>query len=260
MPSRAFSVSYFLFSYLSLFLTFFFFFFNDTATTEIYTLHIVGSVRCVQETDVMEENCVKEFYNTIKNNSEVGLIHFNISCLNDSTKEVKLLPLFPKKCSTQFYIEEKLKGNIISFVVEFIVRRDIFYSCGRFQNYDLAWGSDFISWIKFSDVANGIVTCDDAKVQWRKSNENISPNKDNPILYRKIVSIINYTKWILDFTVKNKYERKILYTKFPLGEIVRCRHLLTEDQKITLVNLYISVMKPSFVFKFLITCFKLFIQ
>eukprot|EP00825_Cyclidium_porcatum_P045213 TRINITY_DN6809_c0_g1_i1.p3 TRINITY_DN6809_c0_g1~~TRINITY_DN6809_c0_g1_i1.p3 ORF type:complete len:186 (-),score=48.24 TRINITY_DN6809_c0_g1_i1:60-617(-) len=28
----------------------FFFFFNDTATTEIYTLHIVGSVRCVQET------------------------------------------------------------------------------------------------------------------------------------------------------------------------------------------------------------------
>eukprot|EP00825_Cyclidium_porcatum_P048246 TRINITY_DN8049_c0_g1_i1.p2 TRINITY_DN8049_c0_g1~~TRINITY_DN8049_c0_g1_i1.p2 ORF type:complete len:241 (+),score=34.89 TRINITY_DN8049_c0_g1_i1:107-829(+) len=27
-----------------------FFFFNDTAPTEIYTLHIVGSVRCVQET------------------------------------------------------------------------------------------------------------------------------------------------------------------------------------------------------------------
>eukprot|EP00825_Cyclidium_porcatum_P025891 TRINITY_DN28012_c0_g1_i3.p1 TRINITY_DN28012_c0_g1~~TRINITY_DN28012_c0_g1_i3.p1 ORF type:complete len:158 (+),score=43.31 TRINITY_DN28012_c0_g1_i3:106-579(+) len=26
------------------------FFFKDTATTEIYTLHIVGSVRCVQET------------------------------------------------------------------------------------------------------------------------------------------------------------------------------------------------------------------
>eukprot|EP00825_Cyclidium_porcatum_P009174 TRINITY_DN14622_c0_g1_i2.p1 TRINITY_DN14622_c0_g1~~TRINITY_DN14622_c0_g1_i2.p1 ORF type:complete len:112 (-),score=36.40 TRINITY_DN14622_c0_g1_i2:82-417(-) len=33
-----------------IFFGFFFFFFNDTATTEIYTLHIVGSVRCVQET------------------------------------------------------------------------------------------------------------------------------------------------------------------------------------------------------------------
>eukprot|EP00825_Cyclidium_porcatum_P029217 TRINITY_DN31255_c0_g1_i1.p2 TRINITY_DN31255_c0_g1~~TRINITY_DN31255_c0_g1_i1.p2 ORF type:complete len:163 (-),score=27.67 TRINITY_DN31255_c0_g1_i1:323-811(-) len=34
---------------------FFFFFFNDTATTEIYTLHIVGSVRCVQETGINAE-------------------------------------------------------------------------------------------------------------------------------------------------------------------------------------------------------------
>eukprot|EP00825_Cyclidium_porcatum_P004884 TRINITY_DN1231_c0_g1_i5.p2 TRINITY_DN1231_c0_g1~~TRINITY_DN1231_c0_g1_i5.p2 ORF type:complete len:112 (-),score=33.98 TRINITY_DN1231_c0_g1_i5:113-448(-) len=34
-------------------LFFFFFFFNDTATTEIYTLHIVGSVRCVQETEFL---------------------------------------------------------------------------------------------------------------------------------------------------------------------------------------------------------------
>eukprot|EP00825_Cyclidium_porcatum_P017143 TRINITY_DN19964_c0_g1_i2.p1 TRINITY_DN19964_c0_g1~~TRINITY_DN19964_c0_g1_i2.p1 ORF type:complete len:304 (-),score=34.59 TRINITY_DN19964_c0_g1_i2:819-1730(-) len=32
---------------------FYFFFFNDTATTEIYTLHIVGSVRCVQETVII---------------------------------------------------------------------------------------------------------------------------------------------------------------------------------------------------------------
>ncbi|CAA2159194.1 hypothetical protein MBRA_04415 [Methylobacterium brachiatum] len=29
------------------FFCFFFFFFNDTATTEIYTRKIVGSVRCV---------------------------------------------------------------------------------------------------------------------------------------------------------------------------------------------------------------------
>eukprot|EP00825_Cyclidium_porcatum_P006564 TRINITY_DN13269_c0_g1_i2.p1 TRINITY_DN13269_c0_g1~~TRINITY_DN13269_c0_g1_i2.p1 ORF type:complete len:358 (-),score=55.42 TRINITY_DN13269_c0_g1_i2:259-1332(-) len=34
---------------------FIFFFFNDTATTEIYTLHIVGSVRCVQETGINAE-------------------------------------------------------------------------------------------------------------------------------------------------------------------------------------------------------------
>eukprot|EP00831_Metopus_contortus_P080199 TRINITY_DN8152_c0_g1_i1.p3 TRINITY_DN8152_c0_g1~~TRINITY_DN8152_c0_g1_i1.p3 ORF type:complete len:122 (+),score=34.71 TRINITY_DN8152_c0_g1_i1:84-449(+) len=32
-----------------------FFFFNDTATTEIYTRSIVGSVRCVQETGINAE-------------------------------------------------------------------------------------------------------------------------------------------------------------------------------------------------------------
>eukprot|EP00828_Plagiopyla_frontata_P044286 TRINITY_DN718_c0_g1_i4.p1 TRINITY_DN718_c0_g1~~TRINITY_DN718_c0_g1_i4.p1 ORF type:complete len:155 (-),score=22.37 TRINITY_DN718_c0_g1_i4:74-538(-) len=33
----------------------FFFFFNDTATTEIYTILFVGSVRCVQETGINAE-------------------------------------------------------------------------------------------------------------------------------------------------------------------------------------------------------------
>eukprot|EP00828_Plagiopyla_frontata_P040346 TRINITY_DN544_c0_g1_i3.p1 TRINITY_DN544_c0_g1~~TRINITY_DN544_c0_g1_i3.p1 ORF type:complete len:118 (-),score=29.98 TRINITY_DN544_c0_g1_i3:40-393(-) len=32
-----------------------FFFFNDTATTEIYTILFVGSVRCVQETGINAE-------------------------------------------------------------------------------------------------------------------------------------------------------------------------------------------------------------
>eukprot|EP00825_Cyclidium_porcatum_P051883 TRINITY_DN9680_c0_g1_i2.p2 TRINITY_DN9680_c0_g1~~TRINITY_DN9680_c0_g1_i2.p2 ORF type:complete len:159 (-),score=21.17 TRINITY_DN9680_c0_g1_i2:494-970(-) len=42
----------FVFVGLQQFIKYIFFFFNDTATTEIYTLHIVGSVRCVQETGV----------------------------------------------------------------------------------------------------------------------------------------------------------------------------------------------------------------
>eukprot|EP00831_Metopus_contortus_P005913 TRINITY_DN12225_c0_g3_i4.p2 TRINITY_DN12225_c0_g3~~TRINITY_DN12225_c0_g3_i4.p2 ORF type:complete len:110 (+),score=24.63 TRINITY_DN12225_c0_g3_i4:58-387(+) len=36
--------------FVNIFNLFIFFFFNDTATTEIYTRSIVGSVRCVQET------------------------------------------------------------------------------------------------------------------------------------------------------------------------------------------------------------------
>eukprot|EP00825_Cyclidium_porcatum_P026679 TRINITY_DN28691_c0_g1_i1.p2 TRINITY_DN28691_c0_g1~~TRINITY_DN28691_c0_g1_i1.p2 ORF type:complete len:118 (-),score=17.77 TRINITY_DN28691_c0_g1_i1:266-619(-) len=45
------TIGYICFLYIVIdYCIFSFFFFNDTATTEIYTLHIVGSVRCVQET------------------------------------------------------------------------------------------------------------------------------------------------------------------------------------------------------------------
>mgnify|MGYP003381669849 CR=1 FL=1 len=37
-------------------ISFSFFFFNDTATTEIYTRSLVGSVRCVKETDVEQHD------------------------------------------------------------------------------------------------------------------------------------------------------------------------------------------------------------
>src|SRR5678816_3018022 len=50
-PTRLLSISYAVFCLKKkkkkLFFFFFFFFFNDTATTEIYTRSLVGSVRCV---------------------------------------------------------------------------------------------------------------------------------------------------------------------------------------------------------------------
>eukprot|EP01015_Nassula_variabilis_P025734 TRINITY_DN504_c0_g3_i5.p1 TRINITY_DN504_c0_g3~~TRINITY_DN504_c0_g3_i5.p1 ORF type:complete len:151 (+),score=25.91 TRINITY_DN504_c0_g3_i5:1-453(+) len=41
------------------------FFFNDTATTEIYTEQIVGSVRCVQETDLGGKVFIQQVMNAV---------------------------------------------------------------------------------------------------------------------------------------------------------------------------------------------------
>src|SRR5678815_3126703 len=47
-PTRLLSISYAVFCLKKKnYIFFFFFFFNDTATTEIYTRSLVGSVRCV---------------------------------------------------------------------------------------------------------------------------------------------------------------------------------------------------------------------
>eukprot|EP00831_Metopus_contortus_P050435 TRINITY_DN42408_c0_g1_i3.p1 TRINITY_DN42408_c0_g1~~TRINITY_DN42408_c0_g1_i3.p1 ORF type:complete len:153 (-),score=49.77 TRINITY_DN42408_c0_g1_i3:90-548(-) len=71
------NVNYFSFFFFYLFILliqfFFFFFFNDTATTEIYTRSIVGSVRCVQETGINAEYMGLEEYKK----------HFDIVVTND---------------------------------------------------------------------------------------------------------------------------------------------------------------------------------
>ena len=195
--------------------------------------------------DVMEARCVEEFYKTIKEKSRAGLIHFNVNCLDDATGKVSPLPVFPKFCSSKFYLDEKIRGHLISFVVEFVVRRDIFFDNGRFQNFDLAWGSDFISWVKFSNAAGGIDTCADAKVLWRKSDENISPDKSSPILERKIRSLTANAKWLLDFTKQRGYGHKWFYTKYPLGEIRRNKKLLNKEQREILLKEYKEKIQPS---------------
>lgn len=131
--------------------------------------------------------------------------------------------------------------------MEFIVRRDIFLANGRFQNFDLAWGSDFISWVKFADAAGGIETCEKANVVWRKSNENISPDKSIPVLIRKIHSLTDNAKWLSDFAERQGYGNKWFYTKYPLGEIMRNKKLLSKEQKRELLDAYKTKIKPSFI-------------
>lgn len=206
--------------------------------------------------DVMQKNCVEEFYKTNKEKPKAGLIHFNVNCLDNATGKILPLPKFPDFCSSKFYLDEKLKGHLISFVVEFVVRRDIFFDNGRFQNFDLAWGSDFISWVKFSDAAGGIDTCGNAKVLWRKSDENISPDKSNPILVRKIRSLTDNAKWLLDFTKKRGYGHQWFYTKYPLGEIRRNRKLLTKEQREILLDEYKEKIQPSLFVQYVIKWLK----
>eukprot|EP00825_Cyclidium_porcatum_P029043 TRINITY_DN31127_c0_g1_i1.p2 TRINITY_DN31127_c0_g1~~TRINITY_DN31127_c0_g1_i1.p2 ORF type:complete len:223 (+),score=8.92 TRINITY_DN31127_c0_g1_i1:32-700(+) len=58
-----------------------FFFLNDTATTEIYTLHIVGSVRCVQETGVehlIDLVLVEEIVRIVKRDKQDDLLFYQV--------------------------------------------------------------------------------------------------------------------------------------------------------------------------------------
>lgn len=195
--------------------------------------------------DIMEPNCVEEFYKTIKKYPEVGLIHFNLSQLVNSTGKIKQVTTAPEYISAKEYLDQKVKGHFISMVVEFVVRYDIFLKGGRFQKFDLAWGSDFCSWIKFSHLANGIWTCPNAKVIWRESDENISPDKSKKAIIRKLNSIIRYVKWITDFTKAHHYGKTWFYGKYAIGESRRYRKFLSKKQYKEIVDTYERVNKWS---------------
>lgn len=91
--------------------------------------------------DTMDSRCVESFYalsSDIKNNT---LVHFNIRMIDDlDGGKVKRLPSFHHKMSAGEYLEAKLRGKVVSYVIEFIFSRDLYNRVGGFQNFDLAWG------------------------------------------------------------------------------------------------------------------------
>lgn len=176
--------------------------------------------------DVMDANCVEEFYKIVQNSSS-HYFHFNIRKIGADGLVKKELPAFPPHLSAEEYLEGKTAGRLVSFVIEYIFDKEFFLKSGRFVNFDMAWGSDYITTLKLANLNNGIETIPNAKVSWRSSNENISPNKTINILKRKMTAVVEYLFWIKNF-IKNKtnikYSRK--YYKFFFGEMKRKKDYL----------------------------------
>ena len=185
--------------------------------------------------DVMEENCVEAFYTEINDHPQAGLLHFNVSCISATDELIEEFPSFPPCLSVKDFIDKRLLGHIRSFVVEFVVRRDVYNRAERFEKYDLAWGSDYVSCIKFATMSGGgIRTCRDAKVKWRSSGENISTDYNNGMLVRKLKAFIRFTFWVYQYSRKHHYGHPFFYAKSAFVEIVRYKHLLALHQYVGL--------------------------
>lgn len=185
--------------------------------------------------DVMEPRCVESFLalpEEIRNNY---IAHFNILQIDEKGSIEKILPLYPQTLIAKEYLDKKLfRPYLISYVVEFIFPRWVYEKTGGFQNFDMAWGSDFITWIKFADACKGIYTIDGdrAKVRWRSSNENISPDKSHPVFMRKMMAHIEYTAYLVDFLKRHGYNATFKYVRYVWGYLYRnTRYIGIEDLK-----------------------------
>lgn len=184
--------------------------------------------------DVMSEDCVDFFLRTCK--KKYGLYHFDLVTIDERGEVLKNHKKYPEFISTKSFIDEHLNGNLFNTVVEFIFSRDIYEKNGGFESFDLAWGSDFISWIKFSQQMGGIVTIPRAKVFWRCSSLNITPNKNRSITIRKINAVIDNYIWLKSFFKKHGYRYGVKYDKIVYGEILRAKNSISKKDGLLLAK------------------------
>lgn len=197
--------------------------------------------------DVMEPRCVEEFLNLSKEIRDNYLIHFNIGVIDEFKEGLQSLNRsYPQKLTAKDYLDEKLhlsgRKGLNSYVVEFVFARFLYNKCNKFQNYDLAWGADFITWLKFSGECSGIYTIasEGTHVLWRRSSQNISPDKSKPIMMRKLYAIIDYTSFIKQWLNDHGYKYSFKYSKYIWGEMKRNISILDNKDIKNLTQAYYS--------------------
>ena len=145
--------------------------------------------------DVMEPNCVELLLKTIEDTKGCyDVYHFDVDEINDGGKMTKQLPAYPQVLSAYDYYKGKSSGKYRSYVVENVFSRRIYEQSGGFKNFDLAWGSDVATWCIFCGK-KGMFKIPGAHVLWRRSSQNITPDKSRQIAERKLKAECEFLNW-----------------------------------------------------------------
>ncbi|MCL2328091.1 MAG: glycosyltransferase [Bacteroidetes bacterium] len=192
--------------------------------------------------DEMESECVEAFYKEISNGACYDLYHFNVTVIDENSRVLQMAPEFPAVLPAESFLLKKLSGKISSFVCEYIFNKEAYCNAGKFQNFDMAWNSDDATWVKLG-VRKGIKTIDKAKVNWRRSQVNITSNtSDRAIVKRKLQSNIEYSKWICTLFGK-KHILQLMRWQIT-GIIVYKNVLLPKEQKWHIKDFCKQLNKP----------------
>ena len=149
--------------------------------------------------DVMEPNCVEELFRQIENTKGVyNLYHFNVDVIDERGAFKYRQQDYPAVLSAYRFYRGKNSMRLSAFVVENVFSRKVYERFGGFMKYDLAWGSDIATWIVFCGE-KGICTVPHARIKWRQSSQNISPNYSRQIAERKLRADQNLLNWAYQY-------------------------------------------------------------
>ena len=191
---------------------------DDCSPTNLGGSDLVGQwERCValskdepyiwlfSDDDMMDSRCVEVFYKAKDKYPQEDVFRFNVNII-DGNGNILRNSIYPSHISSKDLFIGKINGSLECFIVEYIFKREVYEITGGFVNFDLAWGSDLASWVKFG-MKSGIKTLDETFISWRSSGINISTDYNPAILARKTAALIECMKWgeeqFPDSTVKS---------------------------------------------------------
>lgn len=150
--------------------------------------------------DEMDADCVARFYQALElTNAVYSIYHFDVDVIDEESNCISHSALYPPLLNSFEYYKRKMDGSISSLVVENIFSRRIYEEMGGFQKFDLAWGSDTASWVKFS-LRSGMYSIQtDCRIRWRQSRYNITPDKTLAISIRKMNALVDFLIWAKEF-------------------------------------------------------------
>ncbi|MFZ4262524.1 glycosyltransferase [Sphingobacterium sp. HJSM2_6] len=155
--------------------------------------------------DLMDSNCVQNFYDTIKNlnNVHFDVFRFNINVIDNNNIVIGNRVIFPDVLKVEEFIYKKSSGKIKSYIVEYIFRKEKFNVYDGFVEFPIAWHSDEATVIKFA-LKSGIKTIKNSCVSWRSSSFNLTPNsKDLKIVVQKIDASLLFVRWLIQIVKTN---------------------------------------------------------
>jgi len=146
--------------------------------------------------DVMEPGCVESFYKSLEKDIKFEVCRFNTLLINAEGKILHENNPHPEFETGVQFAYERFCGRRMSFVSEYIFKRQSFEKEQGMMDFPMAWCSDDASWIAFTKNQK-IYTIPGPKVKWRHSGINIS-SANAEYQKQKISALFQYLTWIGD--------------------------------------------------------------
>ncbi|MDP5200682.1 glycosyltransferase [Flavobacterium sp. DG2-3] len=205
--------------------------------------------------DQLHHQVIENFYKNI-NDIEVSgsnLVRLSTIIVNENNLPFSQRYVHPKTEHAKDSMFRKMRNETRSSLTEYIFSRKSFER-NRFKHYPLAWHSDDIAWLEFSEKKI-IFTINEAIAYIRVTDHSISGNKKNTFLKREannlffiyiIKSDFNYTVSEFKYVINSFAHFLALYNKFRLKTLI---FLVLNCIKNFQLSLTFSIIKKFFKYK-----------